>query len=669
MTHRQTDQYVQVILEVPLGPLDYWLDETMSAVVGDRVLVTLQRRKMIGIVTGLSSETAVDPKKIKKVTAVLSETAPFSEEWLRFTKFTSDYYIRRWGEVAISVLPKFFRLPPRLRRESTLEKWRIAPTKNKIDNKQTQLNAEQTDAVKAISHSKGFRTFCLYGVTGSGKTEVYLSALERVLKDDSEAQVLLLVPEINLTPQLEARVKERFCEEYVTTLHSSLSDGERAKSWLAVHEGRSRVLVGTRMAVFASFKKLAMIVVDEEHDASYKAGDGMRYSARDLAVKRAQINAVPCVLGSATPSLETWMHAKTNAFSLLKLTRRAVASAMMPTLDVVSTRGGASGVFSERAREAITETIERKEQVLVYINRRGFAPIVTCSACGWVSRCVHCSGFTVFHKRENKLICHHCGTVYPIPAACPTCGNVDLEAIGTGTQKIEESIKEFWPDARVLRIDRDAVQRKGEAEEAFSSVHRGEVDIVVGTQMISKGHDFQKVTLVVVLNADAQLVSPDLRAEERLFSTLMQVSGRAGRSGLKGRVIIQTRFPDHPIYEALEHQNFDLFANRLLEERKESFSPPYTYQAILFAQSETLYRAMDYLKRASHIAMNICADVVRVYDPVPMSLVRLQDVERAQLLVEADSRSELNRFLRQWEAQLPTESSVVWTIEVDPWQV
>ena len=424
------------------------------------------------------------------------------------------------------------------------------------------------------------------------------------------------------------------------------------------------------MAVFASFAKLSLIIVDEEHDPSYKAGEGMRFSARDVALKRAFDNKIACVLGSATPSLETWQQMRLGNYKCLTLTNRAIATANLPTLELIDVSKRKPSVFADEVKEAVTQAIAGGGQVLIFINRRGYAPVISCSACGWVSRCMHCSSFTVFHKAERRLVCHHCGRGYGIPVRCPSCGNTEILPVGTGTQRIEEAIEALWPDARVLRIDRDSVRSKSAAESAFESVHAGDVDIVVGTQMISKGHDFKRVSLVVVLNADAQLVSPDIRAEERLFATLMQVAGRAGRADRAGLVMIQTRYPDHPVYADMQTQNYEQFAHRLLKEREESALPPFCRQALLTAQARTLERALGFLRRARDLADQINAEDICVYEPVPMSLMRLKDLERGQLLVESSSRARLHAFLRRWMAVLnqpdPRNTGTEWTIEVDP---
>lgn len=666
MPHFQTEQFAKVILDVPLPALDYRVGEDQQAAIGDRVVVPLAKRQVVGIVTELTGHSDIANGRLRKISKVLADIRPLSKEWMQLTEFAADYYIRQWGEAALPALPSYFRRVPTVRQVAMLKKWRQIKEKQVKTVPSPALNDEQMAAVQAITVKQGFAVQLLYGVTGSGKTEVYLHAMQAMLQADPQAQILLLVPEINLTPQLESRVRSRFPNDLVVTLHSGLAQGERAANWLAVHEGKARILVGTRLSVFASFSHLSLVIVDEEHDPSYKADDGLHYSARDLAIKRAQLNAVHCVLGSATPSLESWHKAQQGNYELLRLTHRAVPGAHLPVLKLIDTRNKKFDVFTDEVRQAIDAVLERKEQVLVFVNRRGYAPVITCTSCGWVSRCIHCSGFTVYHKSENILVCHHCGTRYPIPSRCPKCGNPELVPVGTGTQKIEEAIQKFWPQARVLRIDRDSVRAKSAADKAFAKIHAGEADIVVGTQMIAKGHDFQHVSLVVILNADAQLVSSDIRAEERLFSTLMQVAGRAGRGKIAGSVMIQTRFPDHPIYADLQRQDYEGCANRLLIERKEAQLPPFSFEALLTAQSSSLDRALGFLSRLLQKAAAFITPSIRVFDPVPMPLMRFMDVERAQLMVEADSRMALHLFLKNLQQLNYVEPSIQWSIEVDP---
>ena len=663
-------QFVKVIVDAPLPELDYAVGADVVPQIGDRVLVQLGSRRVVGIVTGLAASSDLPAERIRPVLRVFNEVPPLSEAWLGMMNFAADYYLRPRGEAALSTLPPFFRQPPTANYEKRLARLRELKTRKITYEPAPRLNAEQQAAAESAAAASGYVAFLLFGVTGSGKTEVYLHIIEKVLAKDAQAQVMLLVPEINLTPQLESRVRARFSDVPVVTMHSSLTPMERARNWLAVHEGRARILVGTRMAVFASFSKLSLIIVDEEHDASYKAGEGMRFSARDVALKRAFDAGIACVLGSATPSLESWHQMSIGNYKRLTLRHRAVVSAHLPQMELIDMSKRKPSIFADEVKEAVTQAIEAGGQVLMFINRRGYAPVISCTACGWVSRCEHCSGFTVFHKKERRLVCHHCGTRYGIPERCPSCGNTEIVPVGSGTQRIEEAIGALWPEARLLRIDRDSVRGKEAAQTAFESVHSGDVDIVVGTQMIAKGHDFKRVSLVVVLNADAQLMSPDIRAEERLYSTVLQVAGRAGRAQCPGRVLIQTRYPNHPVFADMRTQNFERFAQRLLQERQAAASPPFCRQALLTAQAKTLERALGFLRRAREKAEALGGSDVFVYEPVPMSLMRLKDWERGQLLVECGSRARLHVFLQNWMTALserdPRDVGTTWTIEVDP---
>ncbi|WP_186266786.1 primosomal protein N' [Burkholderia gladioli] len=540
------------------------------------------------------------------------------------------------------------------------------------------LTAEQADALEAIEAARGFAPFLLHGVTGSGKTEVYLRALAALLSTRPEAQALVLVPEINLTPQFEAAFRARFAAVLppgaIVTLHSGLAEGERARHWLAAHTGRARIVLGTRLAVLASLPSLAMIVVDEEHEPAYKQQEGLRYSARDLAVWRAKRLEIPVVLGSATPSLESWWQAEQGRYTRLTLSRRAVADAVLPTVRLVDLeeerrRGRASiGGLSGPLVAALKGRLERGEQSLIFLNRRGYAPALACDACGWVAGCPRCSAYVVLHKPERALRCHHCGWESRIPHNCPECGNVDIAPLGRGTQRVEETLAEAVPGARILRIDADSTRRKGSAEALFSDVHAGEVDILVGTQMIAKGHDFRRVSLVGVLNADTALFSHDFRATERLFAQLMQVSGRAGRAGLPGDVLIQTRYPRHALYHALARHDYVGFAGSTLAERRDAHLPPFVYQALLRAEGRTLEAALAFLQAgAAELAALPGAERVTVYDAVPMTIVKVLHVHRAQLLVESASRAVLQHVLAAWQPRLRELKGVLrWSVEVDP---
>jgi primosomal protein N' (replication factor Y) (superfamily II helicase) len=542
------------------------------------------------------------------------------------------------------------------------------------------LTDEQREAVEAIAHAQGFAPFLLHGVTGSGKTEVYLHALAALLAERPDMQALVLVPEINLTPQFEAAFRARFAalaDGSIVTMHSGLAEGERARHWLAAHTGTARIVLGTRLAVLASMPQLAMIVVDEEHDPAYKQQEGLRYSARDLAIWRAKQLGIPVVLGSATPSLETWWQAEQGRYTRLTLTRRAVAEAALPAVKLIDLeeerRRGRASVegLAGPLIAALKMRVERGEQSLVFLNRRGYAPILSCDACGWVAGCPRCSAYAVLHKPERALRCHHCGWESRIPKSCPDCGNIDIAPMGRGTQRVEETLAAVVPGARVLRIDADSTRRKGSAQALFSDVHAGEVDILVGTQMIAKGHDFRRVTLVGVLNADTALFSHDFRASERLFAQLTQVSGRAGRAGLPGEVMIQTRYPRHALYQALSRQDYIGFANSTLSERRDAHLPPFVYQAMLRAEGRTLEAALAFLAEAAAAFATLPgAERVTVYDAVPLTIVKVFNVHRAQLLLESSSRAALQASLRAWQPVLRSLKGVLrWNVEVDPLDV
>ncbi|WP_374623568.1 primosomal protein N' [Pandoraea sp.] len=525
--------------------------------------------------------------------------------------------------------------------------------------------------------------FLLYGVTGSGKTEVYLRAVAEALHKPGacNAQVLVLVPEINLTPQLEGVFRARFPDESLVTLHSGLAEGERARHWLAAHRGEARIVLGTRLAVMASLPHLRLIVVDEEHDPSYKQQEGLRYSARDLAIWRANRLRIPVVLGSATPSLDSWRRADQGRYVRLAMPERATPDAVLPRVSLIDMdierkrqRTVHEGL-SQSLLAAIRARLDAGEQSLLFLNRRGYAPVLNCDACGWISDCRRCSAHMVLHKPERRLRCHHCGAESRIPHACPDCGNLDLAPLGRGTQRIEEALAEHFPEARLARIDADSTRRKGSAQALFAQVHAGEVDILIGTQMVAKGHDFRRVTLVGVVNADSALFSHDFRAAERLFAQLMQVAGRAGRAARAdgpGDVLIQTRYASHPLFASLMRHDYAGFAAQQLEERRVALLPPFTHQALLRAEARRLDDAMTFLKQAREIAAAPALNDPRIslWDPVPMTMVRIAGTERAQLVVESPHRGALQRFLTHWMSELRAlKAPVRWHLEVDPLEI
>lgn len=532
-----------------------------------------------------------------------------------------------------------------------------------------QLNAEQQQVVQQVQAAdEGFRVWLLYGITGSGKTEVYMHLLERKLKD-ADAQALVLVPEINLTPQLEARFRSRFPNLPIVMLHSQMNESERLHGWLLAQSGVARIVIGTRLSVFTPLRRLAIVIVDEEHDASYKQQDGMRYSARDVAIMRGKMAGVPVLLGSATPSLESWHNAQTGRYQLLTLTERAVTSAALPSIRCLDTRlqppqdGIAPALIA-----AIQQRLDRGEQSLLFINRRGYSPVLLCSSCAWVAPCTRCSARLVVHLRERRLRCHHCGHEQRPPAQCPSCGNPDLHPTGHGTQRLEDVLARLFPQARILRVDRDSMRRKGAVKEMTAQVHANEVDILVGTQMLAKGHDFPDLTLVGVVDTDSALFSPDFRAAERLFAQLMQVGGRAGRGAKPGEVLIQTAFPDHVLFHALQRHDFGAFATGLLEERLMAHFPPYCHEAVLRAEATDFATVATFLAEADRSGRPI-AGKVTLYEPVRPQMERLKGMERAQVLVQAGSRRELQHFLQAWVARLreaPHSGKVRWSVDVDP---
>lgn len=665
------EKIAKVLVDGPFdGPLDYLVNPECSVVQGSRCIVPLGRRQIIGIVSALTEESQIDKRKLKSIIAVPDDVGPLKEDWLHLTAFASRYYLGSWGKAAVNSLPKFFRSLPNSAHEKALARFR-KEQKTKTKPKAVVLpepTAEQTEVIRELSSMKGFQPCLLFGVTGSGKTEVYLRLIQKHLSEDKEAQILLMVPEINLTPQLVQRVKDRFPEELVSVWHSAMAEGKKARAWLDMHERRSRILIGTRLSVFASIPGLSLIVIDEEHDTSFKSQEGLRYSARDLAIKRAQLLGILIILGSATPSFETFHNALKGTYKLFRLKKRAKSTASFPSLELVNlkTDTGKDGL-SERTQDCITEELSEKRQTLVFLNRRGYAPVVMCNSCGWVSMCPHCSAYAVFHKTTKRLTCHHCGWSVPMFPSCPSCGSVELIPVGRGTQRIEEAIHEYFPQARVLRIDQDSTRTRGSMEVALDKVHAGEVDILLGTQMLAKGHDFQRIGLVVILNIDGQLLSADLRARERLFSVLMQVSGRAGRGELKGRTIVQTRFVNDSFFTYLAKQDFENFAIQELEARKETGMPPYTCLSLMVAEGEGLNEVIKFLTEVKHILQSLNNAKVRIYDPVPQVLARKQDIDRGQLLIEADNKVEMQRFLQLAFAQLKAiKAKFYWYIDVDP---
>ncbi|WP_137918421.1 primosomal protein N' [Hydrogenophaga sp. 2FB] len=693
---------------------------------GTLVRVPLGAREVLGVVWDCPTEPpqGLTEAQTKTVAGVLDGLPPLNARWRQLVRFAAQYYQRGLGEVALAALPPQLRdldavqLARRLKKQQKQQAAKAAPVDTTALGH--DLSDEQHEALRALEAAQ--TPVLLYGATGSGKTEVYLQATQHVLQAHTEAQVLVMVPEINLTPQLEARFRERFEPLFgagaLVCLHSGMTPAQRLAGWLAAHTGQARIVLGTRMAVLASLPGLRLIVVDEEHDPSYKSQEGARYSARDLAVYRAKVEtealvaqaallragALPdplpdgegvgaprcrVVLGSATPSLETWHAADQGRYLRLSMPAR-IGGGALPRLRLVDMNHQPKGaVLAPPLVAAMAERIARGEQCMVLLNRRGYAPVLACHDCGWKSACPHCSAFRVFHKLDRTLRCHHCGFTERVPRACPECGNLDIAPVGRGTEQLEEHLASLLVDvkrpdggpARVARMDADSTRLKGSLEQQLATMHSGEVDVLVGTQMIAKGHDFRRITLVAGINADSGLFASDYRAPERLFALLMQAGGRAGRDaafvteqGSASELWVQTWTPTHPLFAALRQHDFPAFAAQQLAEREGAGMPPYGHQALLRADARTQQAAQAYLNAAAQAADGLPhRDEITLYPAVPLTIQRVANVERAQLLVEAVSRGALQRFLNAWQPvllacrSLPEARGLVrFAVDVDP---
>jgi len=670
----------------------------LPATVGQLVRVPFGNREVLGVVWGVHSTApqTLSTHTLRQVIAVLEAVAPLSAHWLQLVQFTAQYYQRSLGEVAMAALPPQLRdlTPVQLARRF---KKQVTPPETLATALQSPwpLSEQQAEVLSQMAEASG--PFLLHGATGSGKTEVYLQAVARCLAEDPNAQALMMVPEINLTPQLEARVKARFGDAGVVSMHSGMTGPQRLKSWLAAHQGSARIVLGTRMSIFASMPHLKWIVVDEEHDASYKQQEGARYSARDLAIYRARLEGAKVILGSATPSLESWHHSRPSAeggrYLRLPMPARIGAGQLPFVRRVDMNHQPRKTVLSAPLMAAIQERVAKGEQSMLLLNRRGYAPVLHCADCGWKSECSHCSAFRVFHKIDRTLRCHHCGFTERVPRACPACGNADIAPVGRGTEQLEEHLAELFVDVKrpngdpvkVMRIDADSTKLKGSLEAQLAGVHSGEVDVLVGTQMIAKGHDFRRITLVAAINPDGALFSSDFRAPERLFALLMQAGGRAGRDAeqsASSEMWVQTFHPSHPLFEALKKHDYPAFAEQQLKERLEAGLPPGTFQALIRSDAREQSVAQAFLNHANAQLQSLeglgtqdasALAEVSVYPAVPMSIQRVANVERAQMLIESASRKALHRVLELLQEQLHVSRSepqhkglIRWLVDVDP---
>ena len=722
---------LQIALDVPLDRLFDYLDGGFDVQIGQRVVVPFGARKVVGVVVGISDKSEFAIEKLKAITQVFDGEPPLDAETFGLLRFCADYYQYPFGQALLASLPTRLRqIEPAVSRkqflytftpeglqanideiparqavqrkiftalqqgaltESALKEisasWRPAieafRAKGWVLAEQVLagfkssnepvppplLNEEQTFAVnQVIESANAFKPFLLHGITGSGKTEVYMQILQQILSEP-DSQALVLVPEINLTPQLEARFRNRLPHFPLVSLHSNLSESERLQNWRLAQSGQARIIIGTRLAVFTPIPNLKVVLVDEEHDGSYKQQDSMRYHARDVAMVRAQRNKVPIVMGSATPALETWQNAQTGKYTLLSLNNRAVAQSVLPNIRCLdTTKLESTNGLTPVLVNAMRERLEKGEQSLLFINRRGYSPVLLCSACHWIAPCMRCSSRLVVHLKQGRLRCHHCGHEQKMVRQCPSCGNADLHPTGHGTQRLEETLKQLFPTARIQRVDRDSTSRKDALNDILTAVHANEVDILIGTQMLAKGHDFPNLTLVGVIDTDSALFSPDFRAAERLFAQLMQVSGRAGRAEKAGEVLIQTAFPNHHLFNALRSQDYPAYAQTLLQEREMVQFPPFCYLALLRAESNNYRDVEAFLNFAFELARSLSQQVL-TYDPMRAQMEKLKGMERGQILMQATQRGALQKLLASLTPQLRASklaAKVRWSVDVDP---
>lgn len=716
--------YHCIAVNVPLsdGLLTYSHSEPLPQ--GTRVLVPFRNKAVVGIVWETDIAPDMDAARILSVQTTFSDEPPLPESWRDLLAFTSRYYHYPTGQAVFAALPQglketravempqpplFYALneqgraqtppPARFNKKAALwdallsggmtmaalkqvnaqaakliEDWAeqgwietTEAAKPVLRSSEFQLNANQQQASDEIQTVFGsFQPFLLYGITGSGKTEVYFDVMAKVLAQGR--QVLFLLPEINLTPQLLKRVENRFADVPTAVLHSQMAAGRRTQDYLRAMLGQVKLVIGTRLAVFTPMDDVGLIVVDEEHDGSFKQDNELRYHARDLAVWRAKQSGCPVVLGSATPSLESWHKAQSGAYRLLQLTERAHAAAQLPQVDILNVgRLKLDNGFSPQALQLLKQNFEAGGMSLVYLNRRGFAPALFCGDCGHTFGCPNCSAKMVLHQRARQLRCHHCDHREPIPFKCPDCGNQDLTAVGHGTQRVEETLRAFLPKAAVVRVDRDSTAHKNDWADLYRRIADNEIDILVGTQMLAKGHDFARLNLVIVLNADGSLYSADFRAPERLFAELMQVSGRAGRADKPGKVLIQTQLPEHPVFAAVKAQDYAVFAENELNERQMFAMPPFGFQTAVRADAPRVADAMEFLNAAKETLAPLLPESVSQFGAAPMLMVRLAERERAQIFLESTSRQDLHRAVSLWVQVLQQnrDGKIRWSVDVD----
>lgn len=629
---------------------------------GARVWVPFGRQKVVGIIMQVGSKSSLPLHKLKPIETLLDTEALISAHMLKLLNWAAEYYQHPIGEVIACALPKHYREGKERKINPTHE---ISQASH-ITADLPKLNADQLNAVEAINQKKGFNTFLLEGVTGSGKTEVYLRAIKHVL--DQNKQVLVLVPEISLTPQTVARFTTRF-NAPIVVIHSNITEREKLLAWELSESNKAAIVIGTRSAIFTPFTELGMIIIDEEHDTSFKQQSGFRYSARDLAIVRAQMLDIPIILGSATPSLESYYRAQQQRYHHLILPIRA-GGANTPTHRIVDLRREKLDQgLSQSLLQAIQLHLEQRGQVLLFLNKRGFAPILLCHHCGWSATCSRCDARMTLHHNPAKLICHHCTRIIPIPTSCSKCQTSAILQLGLGTERIEKALLNYFPNTLISRIDRDTTRRKGKMVELLDQVHSGEPQILIGTQMLAKGHHFSQVTLVGIIDADSGLYCSDFRAIERMGQIITQVAGRSGRAERQGEVIIQTHHPDHPLLSKLISEGYNSFITALLKERAEASWPPYSYLAVIRAEALNEQAPLDFLTEARDIALKLAKQSYQIFGPVPALIARKAGRYRAQLLLQTSQRQSFKKHLPAFLSQLESLKSarkVRWSIDIDP---
>jgi primosomal protein N' (replication factor Y) len=721
---------LRIAVPVPLRQLfDYLplaLDNLKSTAPGTRVRVSFQNRSLIGIVMPSPMDAENYSAKLKPITEPLDDNPVITEDILQLCQWASNYYHFPIGEVVFHALPSLLRqgkpatyikehyyqltetgrtvnletlqrspkqieviklllqhpsgltakqlkahtftkaLITNLQNKNLLQVYgEIATASKQAIQQPLSLNIEQQNAMTAIrAANTTFQVFLLDGVTGSGKTEVYLQAITDII--DQDKQVLVLVPEIGLTPQTIQRFRERFSVP-VVALHSGLSEKERLNAWLAAKQGDAKIIIGTRSAIFSPFQNLGLIVVDEEHDLSFKQQEGLRYNARDLAIMRAHFKNIPVILGSATPALESLQKAHLGRYQHLRLLERA-GNAALPQFRILDIRKASlEQGLSTQLIDNIKLHLDAGNQVMLFLNRRGFAPVLMCHQCGWMVICKRCDARMTYHQSPTHLHCHHCDSRRHIPTQCEACREKNLTTIGLGTERLESILQKYFPDTAIARIDRDSTQRKGKMEELLDGIQEGKFQILIGTQMLAKGHHFPNVTLVAIVDADSGFFSSDFRALERMGQLVLQVSGRAGRAEKQGTVIIQTHHPEHPLLHQLIHESYQKFALSLLEEREQALLPPFSFFALFRAEAHDPEQANDFLRQIKNLAKH--ATDIQLLGPIAAPMPKRAGQHRAQLLLQSTQRPLLQNFLTtliQQIEKIPGKQKVRWSLDVDP---